>query len=75
MEDDQNYSKWKTTKKIQNGRWPKKSKLKTTEINSKWKTKKNKTTKKFKMKEDQNQFKMEGDQKKQNEKIKQINIS
>ena len=54
MEDDQKYSKWKNTKKIQNGdeqniqngRRPKKFKMEDDQKNSKWKT-----TKKFKMEE------------------------
>ena len=51
MEDDQINSKWKMTKKNQNGRQPNKFKMKddqkiykfkTTKIDSKWKTKKSK---------------------------------
>ena len=42
MEDDQKKSKWKTTKKIENGRQRKKFKMEDDQKNSKWQiTKKN----------------------------------
>ena len=49
MEDDQQKSKWKTTKIIQNGKRPKKFKMEDNLKNSKWKT-----TKKIKMEDNQN---------------------
>ena len=38
MEDDQKNSKWKKTKKIQNGRRPKKFKMEDDQKKLKWKT-------------------------------------